>query len=172
MIVRPSSVSYCHTNSGLSIFNRLNLHPQLLTVGKNILSINIRIPLIYNSIPLRVHFLLLYIYIMYWTARREKHNRSSGSEISYWSSYFDLRTFPLLMRDQWKQTISEFYFIFEKKVRWKCFEEEEIIILLLKLYLKREEAITSFYKSFSLIVTYNQNYIISDLHKWNTYNSM
>ena len=41
----------------------------------------------------------------------------------------------------------------KKKSQMKCFEEEEIIILLLKLYLKREEAITSFYKSFSLIVT-------------------
>ena len=71
-------VSYCHTNSDLSIFNRLNLHSELQTVGKNILSNNIRIPLIYNSIPLRVHFLLLYIYIMYRTARREKQNRSSG----------------------------------------------------------------------------------------------
>ena len=50
----------------------------------------------------------------------------------------------------------------KKKSQMKCFEEEEIIILLLKLYLKREEAITSFYKSFSLIVTYNQNYILSD----------
>ena len=105
-----SSLSHCHTNSGLSIFNRLNLHPQLLTVGKNILSINIRIPLIYNSIPLRVHFLLLYIYIMYWTARREEHNWSSGSEISYWSYYFDLRTFPLLMRDQWK--LDHFWILF------------------------------------------------------------
>ena len=76
MLVCP--VPYCHTNSGLSIFNRLNLHSELQTVGKNILSNNIRIPLIYNSIPLRVHFLLLYIYIMYRTARREKQNRSSG----------------------------------------------------------------------------------------------
>ena len=33
--------------------------------------------LIYNSIPLWINFLLLYIYTLYWTVRRDEQSRSS-----------------------------------------------------------------------------------------------
>ena len=40
------------------------------------LCMNTYIPLIYNSIPLWINFLLLYIYEWYWIGRRWEHNWS------------------------------------------------------------------------------------------------